>query len=720
MTVIKTKVSQTPMVLSTKRISTTAALDNDSTIRSIVRLIALNYFDYHRPEEYTDEDVNKILKRILELVKELKPSLKILGIPVAVTTAFASQTKMYLDDRIDWDDARDVKRYENAIEEFYLYLYEILVEVRNPKELSDKQRELYNAIDDTERLMVHCMLGYLADMGPKYKRAKMIVNTLKANANIFREDEDIMGVYRDAISEDGYTKPVDYQRNLDELAALIKRNKLKTVEGDEYTAINASLILLKEKNNPEYKRYNQLRKFLIVQAHRAIVGDLVWGCMGEPQRWDVVYRRITRGDAGVYVPIDQFPNEQWKGVVEATNLDGDYSIVHRSPFNEPLDKPVIGNVVMNPAYEKGSSVFVATFVVPTSGGTKQYAYTSSTTKSNNAERFKQTREIIDNLDAYRQRWLTHLSQFATALEAFENALEANAKSTTKVKREVKPLTAGLWRKGMLAAICELGFQVAPRTGEKGNSTLVNGKRVSTYALTTLQLRHITTTPTNLNPLYANESKGEEIGKLSKLILSYPGKANESQSHTITARVSSGDNATARRNLIKILDSYMRISSMSIQQSAKKLSKAELQNQAFFKLPNMRNNNTGTAIQNADGWAEILNRHVNHYLKTDIGFPSTFKMFRKLKGTMVFMREMDKVKDKLTKANIEQYMISAGITAGDELGHAAAKRKAGCDMAMKYYIDSSAILSYFALIGATPTKKVESWVRGNIVEDKADS
>lgn len=710
--------------ISTKLV-TQATLTAGSEVREMVRAIALLYYLSNMTDEDDENQVEKALTILVGILAEQKDAYGKgkLGIPVKVTTAFTRQMKAWLSGDLDWEDEAQYERYESAVSEFLLYHYEIFVET-NVGELTPERANLVAEISEEERSIIHSMTGMLLGMGRKYNTARMIENTLLANAQIFSEDLDIYKKFVDPLFDEGYFRPDDYTFKLEYLATILKRNEVETVDQDPYLPTAKGRHLLKENNPADYAIYVEMKKYILDQANRAILGDLVADSVGVPQIWSKVYARVTSRSDAVYIPRDFFAGSSWTGLVRAIKVHGDknYSIQHLSPFGEPLKQNPVGNIVMNPNYESGSTEFVATYVVPNSkGSSKVYVYTVGAVRVKNKERFDSMREILQNLDTYRNKWAKDLKAFARTLSKYDPTT-ISKDATKSTKKSVTPPTAEQWRRGMLAMLCEIGYQAAPRTGEKGNSTLMSsGQRQSTYALTTLKIGHVHLTPESLNPLIrvaGNPNRPKKLGdgldRLEKLVFMYKGKAAEPQQHIFTRQTKDGD-SLIRSDLMSALGSYINLINMSVYEDKSEATALDVAKQNFFRIPTAKR----MGIRTTGGWIVILNRHVNQYLKRDLKFPDTFKVFRKLRATSIFMNYMDSLGDGLNAETINHHVNVGAAMAGSELGHAAAKSRASGTMALQHYIDAQTILGYYATVQASPSKKIANTLKYNLSESKND-
>ena len=695
---------------------TTASVKDLAALYALIRAVALYY------KAILDEDDEQAKALIKDCLGALSGAKEVLGkngigIPVSIANDFAKQLKLWADGRINWDNKLQSRRFDNVAEEFLLYLYTVLIEMPE-EEMNPRQLELIGHFEDAEFTVLNSMIGYALNMGAKYSRAITIENTLRFNAHLFTEDRAHYSEYIDTLEEDGYEKPADYEIYRTRAKNILAQNGIPTINDDELLPTFAGLEKLK-KNPEQFKQYEDARKFLRVQAHRAIVANLVYDNAGQPTPWNTVYRQVTTLE-DVYIPRDIFPGSSWTGMTEAvrSQTSSSYAISHRTQFGEPMEQVPVGNVEMNPKYTKGSLEFVCRYVKPTTQGESQsWAYTKAANATKKVARFEQMRKILADVDKYRNTWMKDLKRLSTALDKYNAQILKNALATKPVK--VTAPTPDVWREGILAMLCEIGYQAAPRTGEDGTSSLEKGtgKRISTYALSTLKLGHLKTEPVGAHPAIratSDEPLSMDDAHIRTVIFAYRGKAAEPQQHTFTDTPSDGD-VTSRKILMTALRGYINTLALSYKFDNEEHhhTKDELLRTAMFRIPNKRIGDN----PNPDSWINVINKTINTYLKNKVKFPSTFKQFRKLKATKVFMDYMDSVKAELTADNIESHVrIGAGM-AGDALGHASSRNKAQGTMALQYYIDAMTILGYYSSLDATPSKSLNNLIKDNIQDSK---
>ena len=701
-------------IINTK---TTASIKDAEALYGVVRSVSLYY------GAIINDDPDIACEMAGESALALVASKSILGktglgIPATIANSYVRNAKLWSKDRINWDNELQHSTFENAVEEYHLFLYTVLIE--GGDDLSESQKQAFDAFDSSERALLKSMLGYILNMGRTYSRALMVENTLKAIAQVFPENIKYFSGYIDTLEADGFEKPADYDIQSTAARNILEQNDIVTVEGDDLLPTHKGLEDLEKRNPEQYKQFQEIRKYLRYQAHRAIIGFLVYDSQCQPQAWDHTYKWVTTRE-GVYVPRDVFPNEGWKGIVEAqrTKDSSSYGISHKSAFGEDLNKVPVGNVEMNTSYEKGSVNFVCRYVKPnTKEQTINYIYTLAGTVKKNLERFDQMRNILTNLSTYRDRWLKDLKRLATGLDKYNAQLIKSA--TSKRGGKPTPPTASVWRLGILAMLCEIGYQAAPRTGEDGTSSVEKGtgKRITTHALSTLKFMHlkiepITAHPVNRalsdTPLTMDDTYIRSIG------FAYRGKAAEPQQHTFTDTPSDGD-SVSRKLLMQVMREYFNFQAIAFklgQYDDEDRTREDLMRYALFRIPNSRSNN----IEDSGAWIVVINKIINNYLKTNVKFPSTFKQFRKLKATKVFMDYMDSVKGELTAGTIEQHIRQGAGLAGDALGHAASKNKAQGTMALQYYIDAMTVLKYYQELDATPSKSIGNLIKDNIQDVK---
>jgi hypothetical protein len=339
------------------------------------------------------------------------------------------------------------------------------------------------------------------------------------------------------------------------------------------------------------------------------------------------------------------------------------------------------------------------------------------TVKKNLERFDQMRNILTNLPTYRDRWMKDLKRLATGLDKYNTQLLKSA--TSKRAGRPTPPPASVWRLGILAMLCEIGYQAAPRTGEDGTSSVEKGtgKRINTHALSTLKFVHLKTDPITAHPVNRAVSDAplsmDEV-HIRAISFAYRGKAAEPQQHTFTDTPSDGD-TVSRKLLMQVMREYLNFQAIvfKLDQAQDEKTREDLMRYALFRIPNSRSNN----IEDSGAWIVVINKIINNYLKTNVKFPSTFKQFRKLKATKVFMDYMDSVKGELTAGTIEQHVRQGAGMAGDALGHAASKTKAQGTMALQYYIDAMTILKYYQELDISPSKSISNLIKDNIQDVK---
>lgn len=701
-----------------KSFTDTSSFKSNDALAQLIRSSAL----YVLVLQMEDENlIDTCLTEILKSLSESKPALTKLGvgIPVSVCNAYAQQLKKWLNGSIDWDIESHEVRFQNSVTNFFLYLQEVIFDT-DLADLNKYQREVRESFDPDELVFMKAILGYVLNLGRKYQSVRVIDGIVKTTKILFPDVKTL--IYQQESQDSPYydSAPDDYQSKINILKGILERNKIETVADDLYgglLATYAGLEKLKSGSEADYKVYQDTHRYLNTETFKAIISDIVNDCEGEGQPWAALYRRIHTYQS-LFISPAHYPNGSWTGIVEIIKTDrGEYGIVYRSPFGEPLKQVPVGNIEMNPSYTKGSTNFVARYVLPNSRGlTKNYIYTLAAVKSKNQDRFSETRAILMSLDANRDKWIKDVRALAIALDSY--AKKVDSAKTQKAKDAIKPPSAVQWRKGMLAMICEIGYQAAPRTGERGTSSIDKGSnsRVPTYALTTLNLSHLVITPEEYNPLNWSQNSGKmtltDALNIKSIAFKYRGKAAEPQFHMFSDVATDGD-STSRRLIMRILRDY--IAQLSDAYSKEGMDLATIKKQHIFKIPIVR----GATLAPISAWTDILNRNVNGYLKS-LGFPSTFtfKMFRKLKATKEFMEYMDSVKSQLTADNIDQHVLHGAALAGKALGHAAAKQRATGTMAMQYYIVSAIVLDYYQAISATPGKRVANLIKDNINDAKS--
>lgn len=702
-----------------KVIKTTASIKDSTALYSLIRSVALYYKAILEEDE---ETARELIRACINCTVESKSILgkEGIGIPAGVANEFVKQLKMWADQRINWDNELHARRFDNVAEEYLLYLYTVILEMPD-EDLNVRQSEILAHFEESEFILLRSMLGYALNMGSTYGRAVAIENNLTANAQLFPEDKAFYTKYIDSLTEDGYERPADYELNETSARNILEQNSITTIEGDDLLPTFEGLKDLATKNPEQYKQFELVRKFLRVQAYRAIVANLVYDNEGSPTPWNIVHRQVTTREQ-VYIPRDIFPNAEWTGLVEAqrTQSSSSYAISHKSPFGEELKQVPIGNVQMNPKYTKGSTEFVCRYVKPTSQGQSVvYAYTLGANKEKNLARFDQMRTILANVDKYRATWMKDLKRLSVALDKYGDQLVKHATAKNPASVKITAPTPPIWRQGILAMLCEIGYQSAPRTGEDGTSSLDKGtgKRITTYALSTLKLAHLKTEPVGAHPVLravSDEPLSMDDAVARTIVFMYRGKAAEPQQHTFTLTPSDGD-TVSRKLLMTAMHGYINVLANAYKLDAQEHghTKDEIMRTALFRIPNKRIGDN----PDIESWVNVINKTINAYLKNTVKFPSTFKQFRKLKATKVFIDYMDSVKGELTEGTIEHHIRQGAGLAGDALGHAAGKSKAQGTMALQYYIDAMTILRYYEELGIDPSNGIGNLIKDNIQDTK---
>lgn len=144
---------------------------------------------------------------------------------------------------------------------------------------------------------------------------------------------------------------------------------------------------------------------------------------------------------------------------------------------EKINGNVVGRVVMNPNYTKGSSTAVLTYVPTEDSGKPQYLYTKDAKAQAIANKQAKVSNIIDNIDSIRKNWSQDFGEPAPT--------------------------------NILATLLETAHQTSARIGNLGNKT---GDE-ATFGLTTLRAKDVKT--------------GDGTVKFS-----YLGKAAQRQNHVL--------------------------------------------------------------------------------------------------------------------------------------------------------------------------------------------
>lgn len=694
------------------RIISTSSVKTNEGLYNLMRIAGLYML------ATCEEEPTKSIDALLAAMQKIKPIIKPMGIPATDANSFNRQIKFWQSGGLDWDNTSHSRRFETSTESFFLYLQEVFFDL-DVEELTEDQKSLRSAFDEQELVALKGMLGYILALSRRYTTTKFVNDVLRACSQLFSEDRELYWKYtkeEDTIAEEGYEKPADYDEQIKQLTAILSRNGVPTCDGDPLLATFEGLKKFATSNPQDYERYGKIRTFLSREAFKAVIGNIVFDNMGQPQKWSTVYNQLSRSSTKVYIPHNKMPNDQWSGIIQVVkNAKGDDCIQYLSPYGEPLKQSPCGNVIMNPKYTEGSTEFVAQYIIPSSQAmTKVYVYTQAATSAKNAIRFNQTRNVIQNLDMYRSKWMKDLKAFDTQMEKFYAAI-------LKPRSKAKLPTPEQWKNGILAMICEIGYQAAPRTGEKGSSSLdSNGTRTPTYALTTLKIGHLILDPVECHPARwgSKEDDGEysyPSSRIKSVSFKYKGKAAEPQYHEFSSATPTTDgDVMAHKLLNQILTKYIaNLARAYADMGTYALSETEIKRQQLFRIPNVRSNSEAPVNE----WSIVLNRHVNEYLKKRIKFDGTFKMFRKLKATKEFMDYMDSVKGTMTAEDIDSHILHAAGLAGKALGHAAAKRKATGTMALQYYIEVNTILEYYKLLNVNPTKRVANLIKDNITDSK---
>jgi hypothetical protein len=642
-----------------------------------------------------------------------------IGLKKIEIVAFEKQQNLWHIGALDFDNARQLNTFNRCqalvlseIRNIYLeYEDDLLTENMKAMKycLSPEQLELIDYYSGLQLRLpnkkyytkknIKILVSRLRKLIPELNT--VLVGANKPVQNIDREQEFELSP--------GYTDLLTRMDNL-----LVNYPNATKVQGYSRTLDFAGEGFLKEASPTDYKLYSELTKQLKAEALRSLYTNLAYN-EGEPMR--VLSLRSTMKSDGVYIPPNIMPSENFTGYAIEVNNNGKFDVAYLSPFKEPLDKIPRGNVVMNPAYQAGSNVYVCTYSDPVSRmQSKQHVATKGADKDKRINRYEKILDLIDNVDDYRSKWLRDIKTFATMVKQYNTANGGSlAALQTRVKRSETPptpLPIKDIRIGVFSLLCELGYQVAPRTGEKGNATEVNGIKVPTYALSTLKLDHLESSPTDFNPAYAarlNDQTGVKTlikpSQVQKLVFTYAGKDAQRQQHLISKQTLGGD-ADAKATWDALTGYMLLLSDQLYTQQVQKLDHplSKLLQQQIFKVPNA--NATSNPL-----WVDVDNKMLLNYLKTRIGFGGqTFKAFRKLKATKVFKDFMDNAKDSLTTDNIDKVVMLGAKQAGMALGHAAAKGTTSGDVALKYYIVPQMVSYYYELIGATPNGKIQSVIK----------
>ena len=648
-----------------------------------------------------------------------------IGLKKIEIAAFEKQQNLWHTGALDFDNARQLNAF-NRCQAL------VLGEIRNvyldyeDKYLTANMRAMRDCLSPESLELIDYYSGLqLRLSNKKYytkKNIKILVSRLRKlipelNTVLVGANKPVQVINREQEFElsHGYSDLLTQMDNL-----LVNYPNATRVQDHERTLDFAGESLVKKTNPTDYTLYTELTKRLKDEAIRSLHTNLAFN-EGEPMR--VLSLRSTMKSDGVYIPPNIMPSANFTGYAIEVDTKGKFDVEYLSPFKEPLDKIPRGNVVMNPAYQEGSKIFVCTYIDPVSKvQSRNYIYTKAADTVKRSNRYEKILSLIDNVDEYRAKWLQDIKTFAIAAKTYiaDNGGSLAALQTRVKIKETPPARIPIKtiRLGVLGLLCELGYQLAPRTGEKGNATMVDGEKVYTYALSTLKLNHLESFPENFNPAYAARLKDQtgtktliKPSQVQKLILAYPGKDAQKQQHLISKQTLGGD-ADAKSTWDALTGYLMLLADQLYTQQVETLDQplAKLLNQQLFKVPNA--NATTSPL-----WVDADNKMLLAYLKNEIGFGGqTFKAFRKLKATKVFKEFMDNAKDNLTTDNIDKIIMLGAKQAGMALGHAAAKGTTSGDMALNYYIIPQMIKYYYELIGAEPSGKLKSVIESVSKDD----
>lgn len=143
-------------------------------------------------------------------------------------------------------------------------------------------------------------------------------------------------------------------------------------------------------------------------------------------------------------------------------------------FDEPLQGPPIGEVIMNPRYKRGSSEYVAKYKAP-GAKTYQMLYTKDANLQAQRDKFDRVNQTIELLEKARLKWIKDLK---------------GPNSEIAVMVELLYLTQG-------------------RIGAIGNQT--EGK--ATYGLSTIQARHLKSVGNGIRISYVGKKGSKQIHQI---------------------------------------------------------------------------------------------------------------------------------------------------------------------------------------------------------------
>lgn len=698
--------------LITTELSAIVPVDPDAA-QSILKFVT-QYWIHEASESLsldTDNEsiLNQIINNIINSYSDAQPALgkSGLGIKQAELSGFKNQLALWQKGSIDWESSSQLNRfllYENLI---FTEIREVFVDA-DPTSLPKTLLTLRDSLDYDTLGLIDNLTGLILGLSKKYSSKKLVKLIRDRIKYLYPDTAQLLATGAAGGETLLYGQDYELPNGYGDLQTAIqniltKHPKLTKVEGYELTLDGKGLQGLNAENASDYSQYQVLTKRLKLEAYRCLMANLAMN-EGEPFKVSNLHRNMLSD--GIYIPPDLMPSANFNGFAQEITLDsGAKGVAYLSKFGEPLNKSIRGFVTNNDSYEQHSTSRVCTYIDPVSVGLSvNYVYTQKAETTKKTQRYGGTLGIISDLDTYRNSWMKDVKALSSAIISSKGS-----------KQAIRPM---IIRRGVLGLLCELGYQVAPRTGEKGNSTILQGKSVATFAITTVRLRHVVTAPAKYNPaVNATQEKPDTIAKylssVKKIIISYPGKDAQPQSHELS--LSTLPNNDEGRKLWTALVGYLALLGLQFKSHPDNynlVDSTELQREQLFKVPN--GNATSQTL-----WVDVHNRMLNAYIKQQVKFPEgqTFKAFRKLKATKAFADYMDSVKSELSSSNIDKFVRQGAAVAGKQLGHAAARRGTPTgDLALSYYILPSVVESYYLLVDATPTGKIAKSLKSGTEND----
>lgn len=281
-----------------------------------------------------------------------------------------------------------------------------------------------------------------------------------------------------------------------------------------------------------------------------------------------------------------------------------------------------GDVQMNPAWEDDEKTYYCTYFAP--GAAKESKlYQANVVQERKSAKFDATRMMVENIDSYRRKWL----------------------------RVMKGDTYD----SVPALLCEIAYLVSPRIGTEGNKTLVDGKAVSTYGISTIRAKHVKFRGTTCT-------------------ISYVGKAGEKQQHVIPS-----DSPT---NKIVV-----------------------------NRIRSLVEDKAPTDFVFTDDGNKPVGSRINPYLKS-LGVPDKFRFhgFRKVRGSVVMKEYLNTWSAKsATPKEVNDFVQEGLKVVGSQLGHFSNGQVTGAT-ALKSYIDGDLLHDFYVARKVRPTAVIELSIR----------